>query len=174
MMISRRTLLAGVIAYAMIASPIFAHPFHICTGEMEYNAKTKRWEVAMKMHPSDVETAIRKKTGKKVDVAVKEGSPELVEYLSKHFRLLRSETSKGAEKAKLEFTGAEMERGWLWVYFELPAPEGEGAVSLTNTILLDDVEKQSNTMLVKSGGKKASLQFTSEKRVVGSELLSVE
>jgi hypothetical protein len=155
-----------------------AHPFHLCSGEMEFNPKTKRWEVAMKMHPSDIETVIRKKTGKKIDVAAKEGSPELVDYLSQHFQLTAAEPAKAAAEnraeQKLEFIGAEIERGWLWVYFEIPAPEGKGAVTLTHSVLLDDVEKQSNTILVRNKGKRASLHFSSDKRKVGNELLAAE
>ncbi len=174
-MISRRTALAGIFCGAMAASPAFAHPFHLCSGEMEFNTKTGRWEVAIKLHPSDLETAIRKKAGKKVDVTIKEGSPELLDYLTKHFALSIAEPAEKADKneqGKIEFVGAEMERGWLWLYFEIPAPEGKGAVSLTHTILLDEVEKQSNTILVRNSGKRASLHFSKEKRVVGSELLS--
>lgn len=155
-------------------STAFAHPFHLCSGEMEFNPKTKRWEVAMKMHPSDIETVIRKKSGKKIDVAAKEGSPELTDYLSKHFQLTSDEPAKGDAQQKLEFIGAEIDRGWLWVYFELPTPEGKGAVSLTHSVLLDEVEKQSNTILVRNKGKRASLHFTSEKRKVGSDLLAGE
>jgi hypothetical protein len=150
----------------------FAHPFHVCTGEMEYNAQTKRWEVSLKMHPSDIEAAIRKKTGKKVDVAAKEGSPELTDYLTTHFQLSCAAPAKIGSKAKLEFVGAELERGWLWVYFELPAPAGKGAVSLSHTVLLDQVDKQINTMLVKKNGRKSSLQFTIEKRKAENALLT--
>lgn len=160
---STRVLLATALSL-LTGALTLAHPFHVCTGEMEFNAQTKRWEVAMKMHPTDIESAIRKKTGKKIDVAVKEGSPELTEYLATHFQLSCAEPAKKASEAKLEFVGAELERGWLWVYFELPAPEGKGAVSLSHTVLLDQVDKQINTMIVKKGGKKSSLQFTVQKR----------
>lgn len=171
-MISRRTALTGILVGAMAASPAFAHPFHLCSGEMEFNTKTGRWEVAIKLHPSDLETAIRKKAKKKVDVTIKEGSPELLEYLTKHFALSIAEPAEKKEQGKIEFVGAEMERGWLWLYFELPAPEGKGAVSLTHTILLDEVDKQSNTILVRNSGKRASLHFSKEKRKVEHELLS--
>ena len=164
-----------------ITSTALAHPFHLCSGEMEFNPKTKRWEVAMKMHPSDIETVLRKKTGKKIDVAAKEGSPELVDYLSKHFQLVCAEPAKSkpaennaaekSEQQKLDFVGAEIERGWLWVYFEVPAPEGKGAITLTHSVLLDEVEKQSNTILVRNKGKRASLHFSTEKRKVANDLL---
>jgi hypothetical protein len=173
-MTTRRAALLGIFSIALAASQAHAHPFHLCSGEMEFNAKTNRWEVALKMHPSDIETALRKKTGKKVDVAAKEGSPELSAYLTKHFQLTRAEPAKSDEQPKLEFVGVEIERGWLWVYFELPAPLGKGPVTLTHSVLLDEVEKQSNTILVRNKGNRASLHFSSEMRKVGNELLAAE
>lgn len=172
----RRTFLILTLLSLGYASTALAHPFHLCSGEMEFNPKTRRWEVAMKMHPSDIETVIRKRTGKKIDVAAKEGSPELVDYLSKHFQLTCAEPAKAptntTEQQKLDFVGAEIERGWLWVYFEVPAPEGKGEVTLTHSVLLGEVEKQSNTILVRNQGKRASLHFNAEKPKVASDLLS--
>lgn len=162
----------ALLLLAVIAPRAMAHPFHLCTGEMEFNLQTGRWEVALKMHPSDLETAIRKRTGKKIDVTAREGSPEVIDYLTKHFQLRCEEPAREEEPVKIEFVGAELERGWLWVYFELPAPQGKGLVSLTHAILLDDVDKQANSVLVRNHGKRATLHFTSAKRTAASELLS--
>jgi hypothetical protein len=35
-----------------------AHPFHLCVGQMKWNANSQKWEVSVRLHPQDLEKAI--------------------------------------------------------------------------------------------------------------------
>ncbi|MFN3190474.1 MAG: DUF6702 family protein [Aureliella sp.] len=214
----------------VIASP---HPFHISVAEMEFNPETKRFEVSLKMHASDLENAIAQRTGKRIDVEVEGGEAEIIDYLNDHFFLFAfpsnvrqtsaddaqtvknskqaeaSSTAKAATRVaelkkvvrdlaseedqrsksftKLHFVGKEMETTWIWIYFEMELPKGllknspsdllraensapnrEGEVAarskthqwgMQNSILLDVVQAQINTVSLRAGAKRVSLKF---------------
>jgi hypothetical protein len=81
--------------------------------------------------------------------------------------------SLGTKVSRLELVGTEASRGWFWVYFRLyeskpESPEGSPSAKadrirfLHHTILLDQVEDQSNTLLVRQGNLRKSLTFQSK------------
>ena len=181
------------------------HPFHICIGEMEWNEAEGKWEISLRMHPSDLQTAVSRVAGSRVEIdPEKKEIPELTRYLQSHFRLgkeftepkgkigntdpkansdrkrnvdekprAQSSESKGENEvasngensklpdpdARFRWVGMELERGWIWVYFEIDSPKEERELFLTHQVLLKDVENQVNTIVVKRGDRRTSLRF---------------
>jgi hypothetical protein len=157
---------------------LLAHPFHISIGEMEWNATSQKWEVAVRVQSTDLQTAVRRFTKTQVDVDGENIPDELVVYLSEHFYLStvtpaesrkqeanasKSKAPASSERSSqsdLKWVGHEVERGWMWLYFELTPPKSDKELHLTNALLLEVVEGQTNTMLVRSGDKRHSIQTT--------------
>jgi hypothetical protein len=186
------------------------HPYHVCVGEMDWNAERGRWEVALRLHPSDLQTAISQLAGRRMEL---DGSPEVerwvLRYLCQHFgwvgldeeerpRPLAGESAAAAAElgqrlsassqpsppeeapvAQLSWLGSELEKGWMWLYFELPPPvppetaEGSAAterqepplqLGLRHSLLLDLVEDQTNTLVVRVGTRRQTLRFTAQRR----------
>ena len=86
-----------------------------------------------------------------------------------------SNRPQGTKVSRLELVGTESSRGWFWVYFRLHEskpefPEGTPDAKakpvrfLHHTILLDQVEDQSNTLLVRKGKLRRSLAFQADSR----------
>ena len=59
-----------------------AHPFHVSFAEVDWNSETGRLEVALKIDPDDLEQAVRRHFGKRVDIDKKESTDSIAEYLS--------------------------------------------------------------------------------------------
>ena len=85
---------------------------------------------------------------------------------------------QGTRVSRLEMVGTEASRGWLWVYFRLyeskpeplegtPAAKADRVRFLHHTILLDQVEDQSNTLLVRQGNLRKSLTFQADSKRSG-------
>lgn len=217
--LARRTVLvlcfaAGYLAAAAGASNALAagpHPFHISTAEMEYNAEEQRLEVALKLHSIDLENALSRQAGRRINVE-KDDIKALVEkYLNQHFQIFAVETAsknaalknegagdepkqakassesnegnpvppaewliKGAEAAKkdaslrskVNFVGQELEDSWLWVYFELKIPpklldKASGKQwGMRNSILMDAIRDQLNTVSIRAGSERHNLKFS--------------
>ncbi len=122
-------------------------PFHICVGEMEWNQESKKWEVSLRLHPSDLQAAVSRVAGKRIEIdPAQKAPPELVHYIESHFYLSTKKLEpnesreklpelnvsnevknakdpplwgKGNINSKVNWVGMEAERGWLWLYFEL-------------------------------------------------------
>ncbi len=122
------------------------HPFHICVGEMEWNQESKKWEVSLRLHPSDLQAAVSRVAGKRIEIdPAQKAPPELVQYLESHFylstkkfdpnesrektpqlnvlpnsaKIAKDQPLDGKGNSKVNWVGMEAERGWLWIYFEL-------------------------------------------------------
>jgi len=43
----------------MSPTNVSAHPFHVCVGQMTWNAEAKHWEVSLRLHPQDLERSMK-------------------------------------------------------------------------------------------------------------------
>ena len=178
---------------ARLQASELAHPFHICIGEMEWNAKNGTWEVSLRLHPADLQKAVSRQAGKQVNIAVgTEEQPEVMAYLQSHFYLVGQDpvvrdpadrtasepaangsaspdATADSEVSRLKWLGSEMEKGWIWLYVELTPPRSTPPRStppldLVHDLLVDEVDGQSNTMVFLHGEQRKTLRFTKENR----------
>jgi hypothetical protein len=175
-----------ILVLVTLTSNVSAHPFHISIAEVEYNAKSARYEVSLKIHVSDLERAISATAERNVNIAKdQEADKLLTDYLNEHFFLTSTENLQdnkegnqhlkpGAEHSKVHFIGKEIEATWLWLYVELEYAEPAGTKSestiarsedldnllLVNTILLDVTDAQINTVSFRDKNKKHSFKTT--------------
>ena len=187
-----------------ISSVAFAsHPFHVATAETKWNLETGRLEVSIRCHPIDLETALGKIAGKKVDLDKTENVDALLTtYLDQNFKmhqgplpvaptngkpgaleptalpsaadlnLARKESAtedKAAKEidkslAKLHWVGKEVDLKWAWLYIEIEPADLQQELHLTNTILMDVLDDQSNTVIIRLGNQRQSLMFNQKKR----------
>ena len=173
------SIIPNPLADALIEPAVASHPFHVTTAEARWNQESGRLEISVRCHPIDLENALRKMTGKQVDL---DKTPEvdslITEYLNQNF-ILRDPAKKAKEvadlkvkqpveeakveaqpgRAKLHWVGKEIDAKWAWLYFELEPESGAGDLTLTDTLLMEVLEDQTNTVLVLQGTKRKSLLF---------------
>ena len=171
----------------LFGSQAIAHPFHLCVGQMKWNAQSKVWEVSLRLHPQDLEGAINKEqlqNGSKAKVGIDDDcfADLATQYLSSHFFLRRtplamnkeeftaivgshSKSREGADSdtSKLKWIGNEQERGWLWIHLELTPPTVDAErqkLWFVHSLLIANVDRQENTMAIDPvASEKFSLQF---------------
>ena len=51
--------LSFMLAGLLSSATVLAHPFHICVGQMTWNAEAKHWEVSLRLHPQDLERSMK-------------------------------------------------------------------------------------------------------------------
>lgn len=164
---------------AFIKDLLASHPFHVTTAEARWNPESGRLEISVRCHPIDLENSLRKMTGKQIDLdKTSEVDSLITDYLNQHF-ILRDPAKKANESAdlkiepkaekpkaeaqsglaKLHWVGKEIDAKWAWIYFELEPESGAGDLTLTNTLLMEVLEDQTNTVLILQGTKRKSLLF---------------
>ena len=195
MRLASNLLRLAVVGVCLLFAPtLYAHPFHLCVGQMKWNVDSNRWEVSLRMHPQDLESALtlernKEKTSQRVSVDDANFSELTTKYLGSRFfirrtplamndqefkAILRSQTMTDVEHVStLKWIGMEQERGWLWIHLELTQPSVQAEhekLWFVHRVLLDTVERQENTIAIdptKTG--KYSLQFRS-----GQEFLEMK
>ena len=66
----------------------FPHPFHVCIGQMEWN-DSDRWEVALRVHPQDLEKELSKVVGKSISIDDEQFPQHVTNFLNDQFFVLR-------------------------------------------------------------------------------------
>ncbi len=158
---SALTLLANVINVALIASAATAaHPFHVSIAQAKYNAESKNLEVALRVHPGDLETMLRRRTGKPINIDKTEKVDELiVAYLKEVFQVKPG----GKEAVELKWVGKQVDVKHAWLFFECPLPEGTTDVEFSNRIFFEILSDQVNTINLEDGDYKKSLNCTKDR-----------
>ncbi len=154
------------------------HPFHISTAEVEYDAKTDRLQVSLKLQALDLEQILAKLAGEKVNIDLPAADPKITDYLQNRFYLSRVDldkplgstttsnehlapaTARTEALTKLHLVGRELKGAWLLVYFELELPRQRDELQLVNTVLFETTESQINTILVRHSAQRTSLKTT--------------
>lgn len=119
--------------------------------------ESKHLEVALRVHPTDLERALRIRTKKRVDLDKTEGIDALIiAYLEDVFQVRMSD----GKKVKLKWVGKEISLKWSWLYFEIPMKEGFGQARFSNQIFFELLPDQTNTILLRHGRSEVTLRFT--------------
>ena len=179
----------GALGVVSLAKASASHPFHVCIGQMQWNAAEGFWEVSLRMQPQDLEKAMSSEFGEVISVEDKDFQERAVAYLNTQFliwrrpesetlarvtdaltevalpRGLRTDESDAAwpeDRSRLKWVGMEQEKGWIWLHFEMLPPKDAVASSnwLVHRVFLETVERQENSVsILPTRATRYSLQF---------------
>lgn len=119
-----------------------AHPFHASYAELSWNDAGDTLQVALRVIPEDLETALSRTAGRRIVLDPEAPPAALVEaYLDRHFRV----TADAAGTAPgVRFLGLDVAHDETWLYFTVPLAREAMPLTLTNSVLFDVAEAQSN------------------------------
>ncbi len=138
-----------------------AHPFHVSNAEIEYNSKTKSFEIALCMWAEDIEAHFRAATNKPFDLdKIKNRDQLLADYIDERFTIADANRKVG----RLNWVGHELEKRKVWVYFEIKIDSPHN-YTIENRVLLDQHPQQVNLMQVRIGKSRNSFVATQAKAV---------
>ena len=100
---------------AMSLDSAMAHPGHFSAAEIDWNSKTGRFEIALRMRLADLDDAISLRHKQRVSL---ERSPQAEDLLREYLADTFSITFSGDDACRLHWVGVEHELHDVWVYFE--------------------------------------------------------
>lgn len=134
---------------------LLLHPGHATYTEIDWNDKTSRVEVAMRLDAVDEETLLRS-LSKKHDCKIADVSDKMrLAYLVDHFRLEPSDPrAKSASIAKrYRWVGRELKKAEAWWYFEVESADGKPPSRLSHSVLWDIDDRFVHTIRCLDGDK---------------------
>lgn len=134
---------------------MFMHPYYLSVTELKHNAAEKSMAVSCKMFTNDLEDAIKKSSGKAVDLLNPKDKKEVDKGLADYIRKRLSITLDG-KICNLKYIGYEKEEDCIWTYLEIDKIEKPKNVKIQNTLLYDYLSEQINIVHVEVGNYKES------------------
>jgi hypothetical protein len=152
----------GLLALFLVCGLQFsalAHEQKTALTDILFNYRTGNLEIAHRLSLHDAEHTLYKATGLDEDLTQSAKAREaFAKYVAERFHL----SSKGSKKWKLTMVGQEIDRGFLWVYQEIPIPTSISTFSIENKILHNVVKGQVNTLNVRNKGKVTTFVFEAD------------
>ena len=165
-----RAFLLLLVAFSLTTT-VFAHSSHVSVAQADWNAKSQKLEVALRVHAIDLERVIRVRTGKNLNLDdTKDVEKAVIAYLTENFIVGREfekpksgRSQKVLKPQKMEWVGMEVEIKYAWLYFEVPLKEGIEGTRFSNTMFFEHLTNQANTINLKHGKQRTSVVSTKGK-----------
>ena len=132
------------------------HEFHTSIAEIEYNTKSRAFEVSLRVFIDDFEKGLGNVSGKKETLDKTDKHEKLImKYINEHFYIL----NRRGKKKTMSFVGKEFKTDAIWFYIEIPFRESLRKAKFNNSILMEHFDDQVNIINLKYKGKKESFFF---------------
>lgn len=161
--ILKKSLAAFALLYIIPALFVFAHPFYLGVTDIKYNAKEKTLQTSVKLFTNDFEEALKKTSGKKVDL-INGTNKEEIEKLIKEYVEKRFVLKLNGKLKTFNFIGYEREQEAVWTYIEFKNCEAPKKIEIENTLLYEQIKSQINIVKVEVGGKEKSMKCTNPEK----------
>ena len=145
-----------------LLSLVSFHPLHVTVTEIEFDEKERRLEIMLRVFADDLETALRKQLNQpELDIIHPKGltvDQMMTEYLKNHLKI-----SLEGKPQKVAYLGHEIEGEAFIFFIEVSNVKKLKTISVSNDILMEIHNDQSNLVHVTVRGTVRSLRLTAEK-----------
>ena len=143
-----------LLGFVVSAKPI--HPYHVGSVEINYNAKTKTFEISAKFFLDDLENSLNAKYSKTLhfgEEKSKAGLDQVLEnYFAEYFKL-----KSNNKFLKINYLGFEEDKESVNVYLESEATEMPKKVETAVSLLYSFFDDQMNIVhIIVNGERKSS------------------
>lgn len=141
------------------------HPVHVSILNAEYTAGSTSIDLSFKVFTSDLELAL----AHNYSVAVNLGKPtertDATDFINKYFSSgIFSIKVNNNYQPKLVFYKKEMREDAVWLHFRVPLSGKVRELVITDMVLLDIYEDQTNLLIFAMNGKETGYRFTINQR----------
>lgn len=135
------------------------HPFYISVCNIDHNADTRALEITFKIFTDDLEQALEAQGTGRLNLGGENESEDAEKYIGRYLAL-HFEIIADGQLLQGEFLGRETELDVTWCYVEITDVPSLKTITVTNTLLVEEFEGQTNMVHIKVGDQKKSLLLT--------------
>ena len=160
-----RGLILCTVIIAFSSFNVLKHPFFMCVTDIKHNVKQHSLNISIKLFTNDIENALKKTTGKHIDLLNPKNKPEmeleLFNYIKKRFVL-----NINQKPITLNFIGYEREEDVIWVYLESKKVNQPKTLKINTTLLYDYLPQQTNIVHAEINGIKKSSKVANPDSII--------
>lgn len=131
------------------------HPYFVSITQIDFNPQNHNLEISIKLFSADLDEALTKRFGKKMELnasnEAKEINTYIKQYLQEHFSL-----NVNKQKVDVQYIGKEKEDDATWCYLEVPNVDALHTILINNSIFTEVFDSQNNITHVKVGKQQKS------------------
>lgn len=132
------------------------HPFFVSISQIDYNAKYKSLEISMKVFSDDFAACVEKRGGGKLYLHTNkenaQANTQIAQYINENFSI-----QVNGKVAAMKFIGKEKEDDATWIYLEISNVNKVQSLNISNKLLFECYDSQTNMINVNVNGNKKSL-----------------
>ena len=136
---------------------MLVHPVHETVSEIEWNPKTNRMEVALRLDILDEQWLQKRASNPKPDKSWR------VDYLKKKFRFPRPKGAGQARANAYHWIGREQKGAHVWWYFEIEPADASQPQWIQQSMLEEREPNYTHRILILGEAGKRSLNLTTRK-----------
>ena len=153
--------LASFLLLPLLAATSAAHPVHVTFGEVDFNSETGRLEVALVVDSIDLEDALGRRSGERIDL---EKTPDVDRRITAYLTRVFQVRPAGSDRpAPIQWVGKEIKVRRTWLFFEVVLTGPPTELEFTNSIFFELAPEQINTLEIEIGEKKATIRLNRER-----------
>lgn len=141
---------------------LWFHPIHLSITEIEHNEKSKALQMTMRIFIDDLELSIRKKINDEELDLLEPGKGRTTDELVKAYLADAVKVKVDKKFGKQNYIGHEIEGPAMICYVEIENIKKFTTIEVTNKIILETHDDQSNLVNVNFKGKVKSLRLTND------------
>ncbi len=129
-----------------------AHPFYLSLCQIDYNAENHSLEISVKIFADDLLNALRERKQTDLHLGEQQENPKTNEYV---FNYLKDNLSIKTDNTPvtISYVGKEMEDSAVWCFLEVTDVASFSKIQVTDQILTEIYDSQSNVVQVNNKGK---------------------
>ena len=124
------------------------HPVHVSLLNVDLDQKTGKIEIVFKFYSDDFERIIFNKYAIDLDITDKVDPGEKIDAINKYIDESFELSINGMKIDKWEYTGNQINEGAIWLYYTNLWPGEMQKISITNGVMMDLFEDQTNLVIV--------------------------
>lgn len=155
-MTGRITILS--IIFFVTSLRVFAHPYFVSVTEIHVNPKQQSVNISCSMFTDDLESAIKSIYRISPDLQKQLQAKEILDYIFQYLQK-RLSITMGNEPLKYELVGCENIEESTWAYLEGTYSLETKSVQISNSILFDFLDEQTNMVHVYWGEERKSTKL---------------
>lgn len=142
---------------------LWFHPIHLSITEIDHNEKSKALQITSRIFIDDLELSIRKKLNDPELDLLEPGNGHTTDQLVKDYLAEMIKVKVDKKAVKTNYIGHEIEGPAMICYIEIENIKKYTTLEVTNRVILETHDDQSNLVNVNYHDKVKSIRLTSEK-----------
>lgn len=134
------------------------HAFHVSVCEIVFDNDQRQLEITHRIFHDDLELALTEWSGQKVDI-LNPSDPQWLDSLIGGYLQEKTIYTLNGKDVKSNYLGAEREEGVMYCYQVIPSVKKLKSLNVSNTVLMEIFDDQSNVIHVESQDETKSLKL---------------